>query len=84
MQLSDYKFYQHGVIFRGAPHDEKELSPAECSQLMSFYKGLFVRNVFDWDCNGPTSFGMLYKTSLSYLKNYTQNAETKSGNLIKH
>ena len=56
MQLSDYKTYQHGVIFRGAPHTEYELSPEDCKQLLAFHKGLFIRNTFDWDCKGPTSF----------------------------
>ena len=56
MKLSDYKPYQHGVIYRGAPHTEQRLSKNECLNLMKHHNGLFVRNVYDWDCKEPTSF----------------------------
>lgn len=56
MELSDYKKYQKGVIFRGAPHSERKLSQEDSRKLMSYYKGLFVRNLYDFDCDEKTSF----------------------------
>lgn len=56
MNLEDYKAYQHGVIYRGAPHTEQRLSKAQCKILMKHYKGVFIRNVYDWDCGESTSF----------------------------
>ena len=56
MTISDYKPYQHGVIFRGAPHVEQQLSTRECKKLIKYYKGWFVRNLYDFDCKDETSF----------------------------
>lgn len=52
----NYKAYQHGVIFSGAPHDERQLTESQCKELLNAYKGLFVRNVYDFDCKEQTSF----------------------------
>mgnify|MGYP001293104561 FL=1 len=56
MVISDYKRYQYGVIFRGAPHVEQQLSSKECQKLIKYYKGWFVRNLYDFDCKDETSF----------------------------
>lgn len=56
MVVTDYKRYQYGVIFRGAPHIEQQLSPRECRELMKYYKGWFIRNLYDFDCKDKTSF----------------------------
>lgn len=56
MNVQDYKSYQRGVIFAGAPHCEKKLTNDECQQLLKHYNGWFVRNLYDFDCKEETSF----------------------------
>ena len=57
MYLTDfYKPYQHGAIYRGAPHTERELTHTECKEIMHAYRAWFVRNVYNFDCKDETSF----------------------------
>lgn len=52
----EYKPYQHGAIFRGAPHMERELTARERHEIMQAHHAWFVRNVYDFDCKDETSF----------------------------
>ena len=52
-----YKYYQHGLIYSGAPHTESHLSDKESRELLKNHRrAWFVRNVYDWDCAEQTSF----------------------------
>ncbi|MCP9613012.1 hypothetical protein [Coprobacter tertius] len=55
MCINDYKPYQYGAIFKGAPHCERRLTSDEIKSLLG-KKIWFVRNVFDFDCKNETSF----------------------------
>jgi hypothetical protein len=61
MNIDDYKIYNKGLIFKGAPHSENELSFEEYKILFKSKKALFVRNIFDFDCNKNTSFWFIIK-----------------------
>lgn len=54
--INHYKPYQHGAIYRGAPHTEQELTDKERHDIMQCYHAWFVRNVYDFDCKEETSF----------------------------
>ena len=54
--IHQYRKYQYGLIYKGAAHTERELTGIEARQLLKTYNALFVRNVFDWDCQEETCF----------------------------
>lgn len=54
--INNYRLYQRGLIYNGAPHTEIELTDNETLLLLKHYHGFFIRNVFNWDCETPTSF----------------------------
>ena len=56
MITQQYKPYQHGAIYRGAPHTERELTERERRDIMRRHHAWFVRNVYDFDCKEATSF----------------------------
>lgn len=55
--MAGYKYYQHGLIFSGAPHTERMLNKSECADLLKKNPNAwFVHNVYDFDCDKQTSF----------------------------
>ncbi len=55
--MAGYKYYQHGLIYSGAPHTERKLNKSECDDLLKKNPNAwFVRNVYDFDCDEQTSF----------------------------
>lgn len=55
--MAGYKYYQHGLIYSGAPHNERKLSKSKCEDLLKKNPNAwFVRNVYDFDCYEQTSF----------------------------
>ena len=58
-----YRKYQYGLIYKGAAHTERALTDIEARQLLKTYNALFVRNVFDWDCDEETSFWYVIQDS---------------------
>ena len=54
--IHNYRQYQHGLIYKGAAHTEKQLSKNEARRLLKAHGALFVRNVYNWDCGEETSF----------------------------
>lgn len=55
--MAGYKYYQHGLIYSGAPHTENKLSRSECKELLQKnHNAWFIRNIYDFDCDEQTSF----------------------------
>lgn len=70
MTINNYRVYQHGLIWCGAPHIEQELSVKDCLVLLSCHKkALFIRNIYDFDCKEPTSFWYIIQDKPIYLEN---------------
>ena len=65
----DYKRYQKGAIFKGAPHMEKRLSAREAETILKRYSALYLRNVYDFDCQEKTNFWYIINDTSLELEN---------------
>jgi hypothetical protein len=61
MILDDYKYYNKGLIYKGAPHMENKLTKKECKIMLLNGGGYFIRNVYNFDCKKETSFWFVIK-----------------------
>ncbi|WP_222622103.1 hypothetical protein [Parabacteroides segnis] len=85
MNIQDYKSYQRGIIFAGAPHCEKKLTEEECSLLLKHYNGWFIRNLYDFDCKEKTSFWFVINDrplTISDLPTKTRNQVRRALNTL--
>jgi hypothetical protein len=81
MVIDDYKLYNRGIIYKGSHHTEKKLTNLECNTLLKLKKGLFVRNIYDFDCPEKTSFWFIIKDSfdgMNELKTKIRNQVRRS------
>lgn len=58
--LTDYKLYHGAWVYCGRPDTEQRLTKKQAKALLA-KGGLFVRNVYDFDCKEETSFWMIVK-----------------------
>lgn len=85
VDIEDYKSYNKGVIFRGAPHSEKQLGKEDCKVLMKKYNGLFIRNIYNFDTTEETSFWFIIKDSfygMDELKSKIRNQIRRAQNTL--
>ena len=76
--MAGYKYYQHGLIYSGAPHTERKLNKSECDDLLKKNPSAwFVRNVYDFDCDEQTSFWFVVQDSRCQWRACTLNAGTR-------
>jgi hypothetical protein len=85
VNIENYKLYNKGIIFRGAPHAEQKLTKTDCKVLMKRYSGLFVRNICDFDSTKETSFWFIIKDSfkgMDEMKSKMRNQIRKAQNSL--
>lgn len=56
-----YSYYRHALIWNGPLELEPCLAKEEAMRLLKESKALMLRNVYDFDCAGPTSFWYVIK-----------------------
>lgn len=71
-----YDLYKKALIFSKAPHQEEYISKKDALRLISNNNAFLLRNIYNFDCNSPTSFWFVIKDSfadLEELKSKTRN-----------
>ena len=65
--ITNYKSYQRGAIFKGAPHMEKRLTKKEAEIILKYYAAFYLRNVYYFDCHEKTNFWFVIRdTTLAF------------------
>lgn len=60
--VDKYRLYRYAWVFNGSPCEEIKLTEQQRSELLA-HGGLMVRNIYDFDCDKPTSFWFVVKDS---------------------
>lgn len=63
-----YQIYKHCLIWEGDPTQERHLSQKEAKELLKESKAWFLRNCYDWDCEGPTNFWYIIQDTFFPIK----------------
>lgn len=74
---TDYKSYQKGAIFKGAPHMEKRLTKKEAKTILKYHSALYLRNVYDFDCQEKTNFWFIINDTTLELKDLSSRCRNK-------
>lgn len=83
MNLTDYKIYRGGAIFKRAPHCEVKLSSKEMNDILSYYHIWFVRNIYDFDCQEKTSFWFIIKDTILKIEDMPSKARNQVRKSLK-
>lgn len=74
--MLDFHLYRKAWRFSGAPHEEPRLQQEEWRALLK-QGGLLVRNTFDFDCKGETSFWYVIKDRFGDLEELSPRVRNK-------
>jgi len=78
-----YKIYKKGLIWDGAPHEEKKLSAFEMKHLLKNNKALLIRNVYNFDGEDHTSFWYIIKDQFGDMEELSGNTRSKIRRSLK-
>ena len=79
MCVNNYGLYHGAWVFRGEACKENPLSASQANELLQ-RGGIFVRNVYDYDCTDETSFWYIIKDVYEDLSQYSTSVR---GNIRK-
>ncbi len=80
--VNNYKLYKGAWIFAKNPCAERQLTVDQCNTLL-YRGGYFVRNVYDFDCEGETSFWYVIKDEFGGMEELTSNTRRKVRKALK-